>query len=259
VSAETPKEQTVNVTEPGVGPTAPGVIVLAFNHTPDRRVLRYVNFLANRGVPVDFVVVDGERAQAQQVHPDVRVHGLLKVEREHGLRKAEWMALRHLPLGVLSRGTRVAASNGVTRPLVKPIGTVQRGYERLAYGFHGRAFMPVYRQMRPWLLSRPNRRSLGQIDFASADRIVAGDISAVSLGWRLAQRYPHLRATTDLDRGPYSEMPVVAPWEPEPEPEEGADLDPGPGSEPEPGASTEAGAPPVAEPTAETSPDDETL
>jgi hypothetical protein len=66
-----------------------------------------------------------------------------------------------------------------------------------------RIFMPVYRLVRPLMLSHRAKAVLVDLDFGSVDRIVAADRPAVPLGWRLARRYPSVRATTALDRKPY--------------------------------------------------------
>jgi hypothetical protein len=51
--------------------------------------------------------------------------------------------------------------------------------------------------VRPWLLGWRWRRLLA--DVATAERIVAADMSATTLVWRLSRRYPDIVATTALD------------------------------------------------------------
>lgn len=187
----------------------PHVVVLAFNHTPAERLIRYAEALASRGVRVDMLVVDEDRRRNLLVDPRVRLHALVPVERRTPLRFTEWALLFHLPLGALARARRLAEATPATRPLAGAVAAVERGYQRVAYGVHGRLFLPVYRQLRPWLLSRPTRDSLRAIDLASAERIVAGDISAVSLAWRLARRYPDAMVTTGMDVAPYAHRPVL--------------------------------------------------
>jgi hypothetical protein len=70
-------------------------------------------------------------------------------------------------------------------------------------GVHGKLFWPAFRLLRPWILVRRGRKPVEALDLASADRIVAADNPAIPLAWRLAKRYPDVRATTALDRKPY--------------------------------------------------------
>lgn len=77
-------------------------------------------------------------------------------------------------------------------------------------GFVSRVFLdrpsrPAFRVARPWFLTWRARGMVAALDLAGADRIVAGDTSAVPMAWRLARRYPTVRVTTALDRKPYLE------------------------------------------------------
>jgi hypothetical protein len=78
-----------------------------------------------------------------------------------------------------------------------------RAQKRVSHGVHRKLFWPAFRAVRPWLLVRYGRDRVEALDLAGADRIVAADTPAVPLAWRLARRYPDVRATTALDRHPY--------------------------------------------------------
>jgi hypothetical protein len=75
---------------------------------------------------------------------------------------------------------------------------------RVSRGVHRKLFWPAFRAVRPWILVRYGRGRVTALDLADADRIVAADTPAIPLAWRLARRYPHVRATTALDRQPYA-------------------------------------------------------
>ena len=81
---------------------------------------------------------------------------------------------------------------------------LEAGHRRAAEIAHGRLFMPFYRVFRPYLLARRSRSLEKRLELRGVERIVAADISAVALGWRLARRHPDAVATTALDRPPYA-------------------------------------------------------
>jgi hypothetical protein len=68
----------------------------------------------------------------------------------------------------------------------------------------GPVFGVLTKVLRPWSLSaRRHRRRLAPLDVGRLDRIVAGDITAVSLAWKLARAHPSVVATTALDTTAY--------------------------------------------------------
>ena len=89
------------------------------------------------------------------------------------------------------------------RNLVEARLPLRRVESILVYTLPGKIPGKVYRLVRPLMLSRKAKAVLADLDLGSVDRIVAADKSAVPLGWRLARRYPNVRATTALDRKPY--------------------------------------------------------
>jgi hypothetical protein len=69
----------------------------------------------------------------------------------------------------------------------------------------GPVFGVLTKVLRPWSLSaRRHRRRLAPLDVGAMDRIVAGDITAVSLAWKLARAHPGVMATTALDTAAYA-------------------------------------------------------
>jgi hypothetical protein len=179
------------------------VIVLALNFGVSVRILNYVRDLADAGVEVHLVLADQRRADEAEVDPRVRVHVLLPAEGRHPLRRAENLLVYRAPGKAIAVASGLAHRSRVARPLTRPLDLLGRGHRRAARIVHHRGFQPFYKTIRPYLLSRRFRELLKHVDVATADRIVAADISAVTLAWRLARRFPGPVATTGLDRAPY--------------------------------------------------------
>lgn len=59
--------------------------------------------------------------------------------------------------------------------------------------------MKTYANFRPMVLSRIFARHLPALDLDHVDMIVASDAMSVTLGWKLARRFPNAIATTSLD------------------------------------------------------------
>lgn len=189
---------------PATASTAPRVLLLNLNYKVSDKVLGYVTQLRRAGVEVDLVVPELRAVEEVELEPGVRVHPLLSDEREIPLRRAERLLAYRLPGAVIGFVRRVAVRGPLARPAEPVVSVLERGHRRAAGIFHGRVFVPFYRQVRPWLLARNGRRAVARLDVAGADRIVAADHSAVPLGWRLARRYPRVTATTALTTAPYT-------------------------------------------------------
>jgi hypothetical protein len=187
----------------------PRVLLMALNYHPAERVVDYLEFLASADVDVEFVVVDeaalralreDERTAAVIADPRLRVLPLMPSEHAHPVRRLERLVLYKAPGALLARTRRGLAKVGAG----KPVAVLEAGHRRVAGVAHGRLFMPFYRVFRPYLLARRSRSLEKRLDLAGVERIVAGDISAVALGWRLARRHRNAVATTALDRPPYA-------------------------------------------------------
>jgi hypothetical protein len=176
----------------------PRVLLLALNYKPGDRVFEYIEFLIAADVDVDFVVTDDATIEAVRENPaaaalladpHVSAHALMPSEHGHPMRRVERLFLYRAPAAALA---------------VVPGGGVKRLQEKVSDGVHWRLFMPFYRMLRPYLLARRASGLQRRVDVRAVERIVAGDISAVALGWRLARRFPGAVATTALDRPPYA-------------------------------------------------------
>jgi len=183
--------------------SVPRVLLLALSYRPPDRVVSYARNLRKLGVEVDLIVADQRSGEDLEFGPGVRVHPLMRDERRHPVRRLEWLLIRRGPEAVIALARRASRRS---RRLDAALSVVERGHSRAAEVVHGRLFMPFYRQLRPWILARSARNTLAGIEVGAADRIVAGDISAVTLGWRLARRHPDVVATTALDTEPYADL-----------------------------------------------------
>jgi hypothetical protein len=174
------------------------IVLLTFNYETPERVKAFANELAARGVEIDVVVSDRRRADNLELDPRIKVHAVMPEENRLLPRRMELLLVYKLPGGVLARARALTGRSKAARPLDATLAFTQRVHQRLAGIFHGRLFMPVYRNVRPLLLAR-KFRSLTTVDVDKADGLVAGDITAVALGWRLARRHQGMVATTALD------------------------------------------------------------
>jgi hypothetical protein len=183
---------------------SPRVVVLSLSYHPPRSVRSYVDDLVNVGVEVDLLLAETRSTDDLEVDPRVKVHTVLEMaEVRLPLRRVE----RALVFTVWERSLGKARSLTADRKALRPIDLVLEGLQlaqrKASRAFHHRIFWPVFRVVRPWVLARRGRELVQQLDLAGADRIVAGDPPAVPLAWRLARKYPLVRATTALDRKPY--------------------------------------------------------
>ncbi|MFE9201839.1 hypothetical protein [Micromonospora sp. NPDC007230] len=185
--------------------TSPRILLLSLNYRPSDRVLAYAAQLSELGVRVDLVVPDRTNLDEIPTAPGVRVHPVMPEEKDLPIRRAERFVIYRVPGRALSGMRRVTGRYRVTRPIDAALALAGRGHGKLAKGFHQRLFIPFYRQARPWLLARRAGATVRRLDVGSADRIVAGDVSAVPLGWRLARRYRQIPATTAMDLAPFAD------------------------------------------------------
>jgi hypothetical protein len=177
------------------------VVVLALSYRPQKRVLHYVSDLAAAGVDVDLVLAEAKSTENVSLDPRVRVSTVFGAElRDVALRRYERALVLHLPAKVVGKARSMAASRSAARRTLDIAGRAQR---RVSRAVHRKLFWPAFQSVRPWLLVRYGRERVEALDLAGADRIVAADTPAVPLAWRLARRYPNVRATTALDRQPY--------------------------------------------------------
>ncbi|MGW7518833.1 hypothetical protein ACWGJ2_24920 [Streptomyces sp. NPDC054796] len=191
------------------GPAHGRVVLLALATPVGGRVKSYLAHLLDQGTEVELVTTAPEEWERFAASPGLRTHTLRDAERRHPIPRLE-RALVHrlpraLPTGARAAGTLAARTRTRTRtPLAGPVarGTAlgERAHRRAAGAVHRKGFLPLYRQLRPWLLARVAQRTAGRIDFATVDRVVAADTVSIALGARLARRHPSLVATTALDK-----------------------------------------------------------
>jgi hypothetical protein len=185
------------------GTTQPRVVVLSLAYRPAERVVKYIHDLIDAGVDVDLLVAERRSTADIDLDPRVRVRHVLDVEAELPVRRIERQLVFRLPRRIVGGVRRRAAERPAFRKADAVLERVERGQRSLSRGVHNRLFSPVFKVTRPWVLVRKGRRPAEAFDLAGADRIVAADTPSVPLGWRLARRYPQIRATTALDRKPY--------------------------------------------------------
>lgn len=150
--------------EAATGDAAAGAapyLVVALNREPPAELAAYVAQLVADGLPVWLVLADDRSMQAFWQLGEAEACPLLAV---HALRPVEKhpLLVRLIPWRKLRKGAIAA--------------------------------------IRPWLLGRRWRSVANRFDVAAAGRLVAADVYATTLVWRLCRRYPHIPATAALER-----------------------------------------------------------
>jgi hypothetical protein len=184
--------------------TRPRVVVLALSYRPQQRVQNYVSELVAAGVDVDLVLAEAKSTEDLELDPRVHISTVMNAElRDVPLRRYERALVFQLPAKIIGKAQSLTSGRKVLTPLDRTISFAGRGQKWVSRGVHGKLFWPAFRVLRPWILVRRGRGPVEALDLAGADRIVAADTAAIPLAWRLAKRYPEVRATTALDRKPY--------------------------------------------------------
>ncbi|KAB1911949.1 hypothetical protein [Micromonospora sp. AMSO31t] len=189
------EEHGAPAVEPGTV-RKPRVLLLAFNRKPHEKVVALAERLLDEGARVDVVVLTDKNWTELADRPDLRFFALGPAEQRHPVMRAERLVVTSGPRRVLSGLGRLSGEGAVARP----IEGLSRGQQRVSKAFHKRVFMKVYQNFRPLVLARLFDRRLPEIDLQGdpADLIVASDALSITLGWRLARRFPHAVATTSL-------------------------------------------------------------
>jgi len=181
----------------------PRVVVLSLSYRPPKRVQNYVQDLVDAGVGVDLLLAEESSTEDVELDPRVNVRKVLGVEADLPVRRFEKIILYTIPGKLLGKARSLTTGRPLLRPLDLALGATRHGQRWVSRKIHRKLYWPVFKVMRPWIMARKGRRAVQAFDPAGADRIVAADAAAVPLGWRLARRYPGVRATTALDRKPY--------------------------------------------------------
>lgn len=179
----------------------PRVLLLAFNLRPHERVKALAERLLDEGARVDLLVLSDKNWDDLADRPNLHILALQGAEKRHPVLRAERILVTRAPQKVLNGLGRLTGDGAAGRP----VRSLQRRQERLSKAFHRRVFMKTYQNFRPLLLSRIFDKRLPGIGLDHVDMIVASDALSVTLGWKLARRFPNAVATTSLDPPPVSQ------------------------------------------------------
>lgn len=204
-----PERTPGNTTGPVSGAPSPAgrprVLLIALSYKLSKRAKEYTDLLVARDVAVDLVVTDENSCVEVELDPAVRVHPIVPAEYRRPGHRLEQLLIKRIPGGLLARVRKLTGRGRVLRPVDRAVAAVERLHRRVAGAFHQRIFMPVYRTVRPWLLANAARPVVRGLQVGTADRIIAAEINAVTLGCRLARRHPDIPATTAMDRALYAD------------------------------------------------------
>ncbi|WP_067070081.1 hypothetical protein [Carbonactinospora thermoautotrophica] len=182
------------------------IVFLAFTTTRSEGVCNDLAWVADQGDEAVLVTV---RFQSwPEVDPRARVIDLADGEARHPIPRIERLILFRIPrLGfrflaaVLRRIGRIPVLGRPARSAGGKVPAMLQRYERFGITVHRRAYLPVYRHLRPYVLWRVARKAaLRQLGLDSADLVVVADTAALPLGWHIARRYPDLPVKFTLDR-----------------------------------------------------------
>jgi len=178
-----------------------GVVIVSFGHPRPRRVASLARRLHAIGVDVHLLSVAREEAWRRIDLPaGVPVHSVARAEARRPLLFTEQLLVHRAPRTVLVAIRRLAPG----RPLKQAVGVVQRAHSAAAGTFHRRVFDPVYRYLRPSVLSRAARTVAARSPLPTAPALViAADPSAIPYVWHLTRTtavptQTHLDHTTTL-------------------------------------------------------------
>ena len=184
--------------------STPRVVVVALNYKPAWRVRSYTADLVEAGVQVDLLVPEANSTADVELDPRVRVHRLFEREaKDLRLRRIEHGILFTVPGRVIGKARRLLGDRPALQKVDAGLAFTGRAQKWVGKGIHRKLFWPTFKKFRPVILSNQGRDTVRELDLAGADRIVAADASAIPMVWKLARRYPDVRATTALDRKPY--------------------------------------------------------
>ncbi|MEU0275367.1 glycosyltransferase [Streptomyces sp. NPDC006307] len=195
------------------GAPAPGrALLLAYTPARPRRVADFANYLAARGIEVHLVTAREGAWARTQLDERVRVHNIEKAEQRLLIPRGERFVVYRAPRAVLRRVDRLA---GKQRDKVAPelaVKATWRAHSKLASGFHKKVFHRGYRVVRPRIYAKiAEREVLPQLRLDPTDVVFACDTNAAPTAWRIAQAYPELRVTNEMDRAKFEHLPVVDP------------------------------------------------
>ncbi|PWU44325.1 hypothetical protein DLJ46_26570 [Micromonospora globispora] len=177
------------------------MLLLAFNLRPHERVKALAERLLDEGARVDLLVLSDKNWDDLADRPNLHILALRGAEKRHPVMRVERILVTRAPEKVLNGLGRLTGDGAAGRP----VRSLQRRQERLSKAFHRRVFMKTYQNFRPLVLSRIFDKRLPGLGLDHVDMIVASDALSVTLGWKLARRFPNAVATTSLDPPPVSE------------------------------------------------------
>lgn len=190
---------------PAVPPPAPDadrITVVAINPPASGRTRRYINTVRERGYGVDLIALDPAKWAEHRFDDGVRIHGIGATEERRLTRRLERAVTVSLPRWAL--GFARARVSRLPAPLPEALAiTAQRGHRRVADKFNRKVYDRWYNTVRPRILWRIARREvLPKLDGTRTRQVVVHGTPGVTIGWRLAKRWPDVPVSTSLTPPP---------------------------------------------------------
>ncbi|MFY1691508.1 glycosyltransferase family 4 protein [Plantactinospora sp. WMMB782] len=174
------------------------VVVVAISAGNVRRSKAFTHSVVAQGLHVDLITADPGAANRIGLGHSVRLHPLAGHEERRPLLRAERLLLRKMPGKVLSVARSRTQRMSAPRPELA-VAVAQWAHNRSAGAFHHKVFNRGYQLVRPLVLWRIARRhAVPKLDIGRTRRVVVSGVDGVTIGWKLARRYPKLPVTTSL-------------------------------------------------------------
>jgi hypothetical protein len=190
------------------------VVFLAFNEKRFTAAIRDMGWAAENGAEVVVVTINATSWPATDRR--VKMMDIGGEEARHPLPRMVHTVLFWIPrrtLRLLARVLgRLGRVRGVGRParLLRPhVVSAMKRSDRAARVFRARAYYPLYRQLRPYILSRVARKHvIPALQLQPGDHVVVCDTAAVPLAWHIARQYPAVRVAFSLEGTPFGARPA---------------------------------------------------
>ncbi|MGE5155868.1 MAG: glycosyltransferase family 4 protein, partial [Betaproteobacteria bacterium] len=181
-----------------VEPNGAKALMIAVNPPNYSRARELARAMLNSGYTVDMVTVEPKVWRRIRLDRRVRVHGLGPAEERRPFLWTAQLVVSRWPsrlLGVARRLTRRLHGTGPEASVVR----LQKLHARTAELVSTKIVGRLYHIVRPrglWRIAR--REILPELDLSRTSYVVVTGTSGVTIGWRLARKYPHMTVTTSM-------------------------------------------------------------
>jgi glycogen(starch) synthase len=179
-------------------PGADRVVVVAINPGVGFRTRQYIQAARAKGYGVDLIARDKAAWAHHKLDAGVRFHTVGEQEEGRITRRLERYVVDKFPRRV--SGFLRSRAARTTSPMPEALAVTGQRFQRRASSWINRKiYNRWYEVTRPRILWRITRRDvLPQLDGGRTRRVVVHGVPGVTIGWRLAKRWPDVPVSTSL-------------------------------------------------------------